>query len=102
LHEIVISIPLDLEPMERGERFDLPLCELFDETDGGDVVGGGTAIKQGEIQFVEIEIELLDLKLLPRVAKVLLEGKAPPETAIHIKSPSERTVFLRDFVDGVG
>ena len=74
-----VFIPMKLEPIERGERFDLPLCDLFDETDGGDVLGGGTYGKNSEILGVQVEIELVDESLLPEVAKILRDGGAPPE-----------------------
>ena len=37
-----IEIPAALQPLERGDLYDLPLCEIFDETDDGDIIGGGT------------------------------------------------------------
>ncbi|MCC9609008.1 hypothetical protein LOC69_24300 [Blastopirellula sp. JC733] len=94
---INVMIPQPLQPLERGERFELPLCDLFDETDGGDVVGGGTMLEQGKITSANIEIEINDESLLPKVIETLRAGKAPDDTEISIGEPINQTKLLRDF-----
>lgn len=100
MNRIVISIPLAIEPLERGDRFDLPLCDLFDKTDGGDVVGGGTMLHRGSVEGAEIELEVEDLKLLSKIAKVLEAGDAPRDTTIQVGAPTCRTLLLGDLLDG--
>lgn len=96
MQKVIIEIPMNLEPQERGDRFDLPLCDLFDETDGGDVVGGGTIVRSGRIEGVEIEIELTSIDLLSRVADILVKGGAPPTTSISIISDAPTQLTLAE------
>ena len=98
MDRVLIQIPLSVEPVERGERFDLPLCDLFDETDGGDVIAGGTSVEDGNISGVSIEIELKDMALLADVAHVLIAGGAPTSTQICFGSQFEEVMQLRDLV----
>jgi hypothetical protein len=96
MEKVLISIPLSIEPLERGDRFDLPLCDLFDETDGGDIVGGGTSVIKGEVSGAEIELEVRSVDILGRIADVLAQGGAPPDTLLEIGSPPYKSMILRD------
>jgi len=45
------------QPMDRGELYEEPLCDVLEEARLGEVSGGGTLLgKDGEIEFCEVEI----------------------------------------------
>lgn len=49
------------QPIERGERYEDPLDGLLRERDLGAVTGGGTQLGElGEVEYCEIEVELVD------------------------------------------
>jgi hypothetical protein len=80
-----ITIPGDIQPIERGERFDLPLCDLFDEI-GGDIVGSGSRLSGSEILECVLELAVPNLEIaLPRIIRILQEGNAPSGTeVVHV------------------
>lgn len=39
-HSIEIVVPESLQPLERGELYDL-ICDVFDKLDDGQIVGDG-------------------------------------------------------------
>lgn len=88
MYSIWTTIPEDLEPLERGERFDLPLVDALELANLGDVVGGGTMLGEGGITECNIELQVSDVQLaLPVIRKVLRDGAAPSGTSIQQTSP---------------
>lgn len=85
-----IIIPASLEPIERGELYDLPLCDIFDELDDGDVVGGGTYAVTGVIQSCHVVFETSDVgRVMPHVLNLLASSNAPVGTIVRQLEPDE-------------
>lgn len=79
-----IVIPASLQPLERGDLYDLPLCDIFDELDDGDIVGGGTYAKSGTIESCHVVFETSDVdRIMPLVLQLLSSSKAPPGTVVR-------------------
>jgi len=85
--EILIFIPGSIEPLERGERFDLPLIDLL-EPAGGDILDSGTLLSGGTIVSCEITIDVPDEALLPGVFEVLKNGRIPQGSTVSQLSAS--------------
>jgi hypothetical protein len=99
---LVINIPGQIMPLERGERFEEPLDDAF-EAEGidGHCCGGGTALAEINgrkvIQSCDIELEVEDLATaLPVIRRVLIAGGAPPETTIRQCEPEDVFYPLHD------
>ena len=86
---VEIVIPDSIKPIERGERFDLPLCDVMEELKG-EYIGGVSRIVQGQISEVFVQLEVDDIELaLPKIVEVLNEGRAPAGTSIMQRTPFE-------------
>jgi hypothetical protein len=102
MHFVVINIPGDIMPIERGERFEDPLLDaLADEGIGGDVVGGGSSLDEIDGRTVvtscDIELEVDDLdRALPVIRRVLIAGGAPADTTIRRFEPDDAVYPLHD------
>jgi hypothetical protein len=103
-HFLVIHLPGDLEPLERGEKYEDPLDEALDKAGKlGQCVGGGTAMVT-EPKFrvtgcdIEVEVKRLD-KALPVIRRVLEIGGAPIGTTIT--EPESETTLMRFTRSGV-
>jgi len=62
------------QPIDRGELFEDPLSEVFEEAGTGEVTGGGTQLSvEGEVAFCDVEIALPTAsdEVLSNVAKAL-------------------------------
>ena len=95
-----IEIPAELEPIERGELYGLPLCDLFDELGDGEVVGGGTLGRKGHLKSCEVTIEISNVaSILPRIILLLNDANAPPGTLIRSLARKEPLYIVPD-VDG--
>jgi len=56
---IVITLNDKIQPIDRGEYYEIGLEKILLENNIGEITGGGTMQHQnGEIDFVDIEIEL--------------------------------------------
>jgi hypothetical protein len=56
---VVVQLNDRAQPMDRGELYEDPLMEVLKHHRAGEVVGGGTMLREhGEIDFCEIEIEV--------------------------------------------
>ena len=85
-----IVIPVSLGPIDRGELYDLPLCDIFDELDDGDVVGGGTYASSGVIESCHVVFETSDVdRVMPHVLNLLESSNAPVGTIIRQLEPNE-------------
>jgi hypothetical protein len=101
---LVIHIPGDVEPMERGERFEDPLDKALRKAGKvGKCVGGGTAFEmepEFRITGCDIEVEVADLaRAMPVIRDTLVAASAPPgTTATHADTEK---VLLRLTKSGV-
>ncbi|QDT04878.1 hypothetical protein K227x_32750 [Rubripirellula lacrimiformis] len=85
-----IVIPVSLGPIDRGERYELPLCDIFDELDDGDVVGGGTYASPGVVESCHFVFETSDVdRFMPHILKLLESSNAPAGTIIRQLEPDE-------------
>jgi len=93
-----------LMPMDRGERYEDPLDEALSAQGLGETSGGGTMQEQsGEIEFIDVEIDLTDLeKGVPFVIAKLEELGAPKGSIlrVHDTEPSREIPFGK--AEGVG
>ncbi len=66
-------------PLDRATRYEDPLAEALAAQGLGEITGGGSLVsKEGEIEYVGIDLDLLDLKrALPVAATVLDQCGAP-------------------------
>lgn len=102
MYSVHMSIPLAIGPEERGDRFEDAICDLFDEDDGGDIVGGGTYGNEDGITGVGIQLEVKELVIMNSIIDILRAGGAPPESTIEFVDESKdevSSVRLGDWVD---
>lgn len=99
-----------LMPLDRGDRYEDPLNEALSQRKLGEVTGGGTMQeKSGEIEFIDIEIDLTDLDAgVPFVIRKLEELGAPKGSILRIHGiePQKEILFgkaegIAVYLDGV-
>lgn len=89
-----IVIPTPLQPLERGELYDLPLCDIFDELNDGDIVGGGTYAASGVIEWCHVVFETSDVdRIMPRVLDLLDSSNAPVGTVVRQLEPNRSDLY---------
>jgi hypothetical protein len=103
-HFLVIHLPGNLEPLERGEKFEDPLDAALKKAGKlGQCVGGGTAFvtePKFRVTGCDIEVEVRNLdKALPIIQRVLESGGAPVGTTVT--EPDSETTLLRFSRSGV-
>jgi len=95
---VVITIPMDIWPAERYERFEQPIEDALEGK--GVVDGGGTMSVQGDdgiyrTQAVDVVVYLGHFeKALPILKRVLRKQGAPPATEIRLTEPEEKSYRL--------
>src|SRR5262245_17805510 len=90
-------------PVDRGERYEDPLQEAFDENGLGAVTGGGTMLAaSGETDFCGIDIDLFDIERgLPFVGQFLAECGAPKGSRLEYRVGDEPRQLPFGFFDGL-
>lgn len=101
---LVIHIPGNVEPLERGDRFEDPLDRALKAAGKlGKCVGGGTAFEtepEFRVTGCNIEVEVKDLaKALPVIRDTFTTAQAPPGTTVT--HPDTEKVLLRFTKSGV-
>lgn len=93
-YDVTITIPGPIQPLERGDRFELPLCDLFDQI-GGDIVASGTLVGNGSIveAVIEVTVSRLD-EAVPGIVKILSHGDAPQGTTVILTKPERRQLYV--------
>jgi hypothetical protein len=92
-HELSILLPAPIQPMERLDRFEIPLDEALSGL--GTVHGGGSRCERVDGKLV-IRNSCLDLSVadpttaLPIIRKVLKAQGAPPGTSIRVDREDEQ------------
>jgi hypothetical protein len=100
-----------IEPLARGDRYEDPLNEVLEAQNLGEICGGGTQLSDKcGIEFVDIEIEVNDLKSGLAVAKETLEAQGAPKGSVFrfTEQGVQKTLdfgvteCLAVFLDGIG
>lgn len=102
MHRVCLVIPLSISPKERFDLFEGPICDLFDEDEGGDVIGSGTFRNQDGITCCDITIDVAHLSTMNRIAAILRSGGAPSDSIIKFideEKDEVSEVRLEDWVD---
>jgi hypothetical protein len=85
---VYIRIPGDIDPMDRGERFEDPLQLALDNDSLGEITGGGSQLAEPEkngdrIEFCGIDVDLYDaVKGLALLRRELVRLKVPTGTML--------------------
>ena len=93
-----VRIPGNIQPIERGERFEDPLQAALDKEKLGEVTGGGSQMGEGKtVEFCGLDVEVADRdRGLQIIREVMRRSDAPPGTVIEEYLPSFRELPLYD------
>lgn len=95
---IIITLNDKIQPIDRGDFYEDPLDEFIKQKQIGEITGGGTMqAENGEIEFVDIEIQLnhgVDSKNASETILEFLKTKNPPKNSkLKIESTNEDIPF---------
>ncbi len=102
---VYLKIPGNIQPIERGERFEDPLQAMLEEAGLGEVSGGGSSLSDADaegrrvVEFcgIDIDVDVSDAAL-ERLRAFLPELSIPPGTELHYTHDGR---LLRDvYADG--
>ncbi|MCC6881981.1 MAG: hypothetical protein IT576_07510, partial [Verrucomicrobiales bacterium] len=103
-HFVTAQLNHPLMPLDRGDRYEDPLDEALSAEGLGETSGGGTMqVISGEIDFIDVEIELNDLERgVPFVISKLEELGAPKGSIlrVHDTEPAREIQFGK--TEGIG
>ncbi|MGH7513122.1 MAG: hypothetical protein ACREOQ_09385 [Gemmatimonadales bacterium] len=108
---VVARITEHVEPIERGERYEDPLAAFLNEHGLGEVTGGGSQLNaNGEIEFADVELELVNLDdAITKLVQQLEAMGAPFGSSIQFAAESGREAIpfgkyeqLTIYLDGTG
>jgi hypothetical protein len=87
-----VRIPGDVQPLERGERYEDPLQAALNAEDLGEVTGGGSQMGEGKsVAFCGLDVVVRDRdRGLALIRAVMRQLGAPPGTVIEEYLPSYR------------
>ena len=76
---VFVKINESIMPIERGHKYEDPLDEALKKAKLGEVTGGGSSLsKERKIEWVGVDVDLVDLdKGLPFLKRKLIELGAP-------------------------
>src|SRR5437588_2961708 len=91
-----VRIPGNIQPIERGERFEDPLQAALEKEKLGEVTGGGSQMGEGKtVEFCGLDVEVTDRdKGLRIIRQIMRRLDAPPGTMIEDYLPSYRELPL--------
>ncbi len=110
-HFVLARITEHVEPIERGERYEDPLAAFLNDHGLGEVTGGGSQLNEdGEIEFADVELELVNLDdAITKVVQQLEAMGAPFGSSIQFAAESGRAALpfgkyeqLTIYLDGTG
>jgi hypothetical protein len=79
-HFVLARFYEHIEPIDRGDRYEDPLNDVLESAAIGRVTGGGSQLNEdGRIDFVDIEIELIDLDAALHAVVEALERAGAPQ-----------------------
>jgi|SRR5690554_240833 len=107
---IVVTLNDKIQPIDRGDYYEDPLDEYIQQNQIGEVTGGGTMqAENGEIEFVDIEIQLNEGVEPKDAASKIIEfvnnKNAPKNSKLRIENTKEEILFgekegLAIYLDG--
>jgi hypothetical protein len=91
-----VRIPGNIQPIERGERFEDPLQAALEKEKVGEVTGGGSQMGEGKtVEFCGLDVEVTDRdKGLRLIREVMRRLNAPAGTVIEEFLPNFRELPL--------
>lgn len=103
---VYLKIPGNIQPIERGERFEDPLQAMLEESGAGEVSGGGSSLSDPDaegrrvVEFCGIDIDVDDRDAALQRLRAFLPGLSiPAGTELHYTRDGR---LLRDvYADGV-
>jgi hypothetical protein len=108
---VLARITEHVEPLERGDRYEDPLAAFLNEHGLGEVTGGGSQLNaNGEIEFADVELELVNLDdAITKLVQQLEAMGAPFGSSIQFAQESGREALpfgkyeqLTIYLDGTG
>lgn len=79
-HLVIARLYENIEPLDRGVRYEDPLQAVLDQSQAGRVTGGGSQLNElGGIEYAEIEIELANLDAALGIVTAALEQAGAPQ-----------------------
>ena len=97
-----------VEPIDRGYRYEDPLQAALESANLGTITGGGSQLSdQGQIEFVDIEVDATDIDRAITTAIEVLQGAGAPEGSEirgegdTIVRPFGKLQCLAVYLDGV-
>lgn len=107
---ITVTLNDKIQPIDRGDYYEDPLDEYLQQNQIGVVTGGGTMqAENGEIKFVDIEIQLnkgVDSKnAASKIIEFIKNKNAPKNSKLRIENTNEEILFgekegLAIYLDG--
>ena len=107
-HFVLVTIWEHIEPIARGDRYEDPLYDALGEEDLKIVGGGSSFTRELGIEYVNIELELTSLALIPKIIETLEQQGAPKGSDLKYTFEGKETIkefgtteCLALFLDGV-
>jgi hypothetical protein len=105
-HFFYVKIPGNIQPIERGERFEDPLQDALEAADLGEVTGGGSQLAEGGgIEYCGINVVVSDRERgLALIVATMRKLEAPQGTVVQESKPTrqDHPVFDTGSEQGVG
>jgi hypothetical protein len=95
-HLVLARLYENIQPIDRGERYEDPLHDQLEKLGIGQVTGGGSQLdEQGGIAYADVEIELAHVDDALQVVAEALEAAGAPQGSELIQAADGRV--LREF-----
>ena len=103
---VTVKLNARLQPEHRHELFEDPLDALLQAADLGGITGGGTAMSdEGEVEYGDIEVALVDAAGVPKLIDLLEQLGAPKGSQIQGAGEADRSFGVTEglgiYLDGL-
>lgn len=96
---VFVKIPESLTPIERGEKYEDPLDAALKREQLGEITGGGSQLSEPDakekrtVEWVGLDVELVDLERgIPLLKQELLRLGAPAGTTLEFKRAGSQVI----------